>query len=388
MIYFDNAATTFPKPASVYTEVERCIRSYCGNPGRGSHVLSRAAAEKIYECREEAASFFGLDAPENVIFTLNTTTALNMAIKGLLHYGDHVLISDMEHNSVLRPIERLARDGQITYDIFSTFCGDSEMPTASMICSEIERRIRPQTRAVICAHASNICSAALPLAEIGKFCHARGLFLVVDGAQSAGILPINMASMHIDVLCLPGHKALYGVQGSGLLLLAPGITLDTLTEGGNGVNSLDTAMPEYAPERYESGTLPTPAIAGLCEGIRFVRRIGLDAIETHETKLFRRMRELLLNTQGVKVYAPQFVGSTLLFSVDGMPSDAVGRALDARGFCVRCGFHCSALGHRTLGTPDSGAVRVSFGYFNRPTDVELFHRTLREILRENHTADK
>ena len=173
-----------------------------------------------------------------------------------------------------------------------------------------------------------------------------------------------------------------------MLLLAPGITLDTLTEGGNGVNSLDTAMPEYGPERYESGTLPTPAIAGLCEGIRFVRRIGLDAIETHETKLFRRMRELLLNTQGVKVYAPQFVGSTLLFSVDGMPSDAVGRALDARGFCVRCGFHCSALGHRTLGTPDSGAVRVSFGYFNRPTDVELFHRTLREILRETHTADK
>lgn len=388
MIYFDNAATTFPKPAAVYTEVERCIRSYCGNPGRGSHALSRAAAEKIYECREEAASFFGLDAPENVVFTVNTTTALNMAIKGLLRRGDHVLISDMEHNSVLRPIDRLTKEGQISYDIFSTFSGSGTVPSSEMICREIGRRIRPETRAVICAHASNICSATLPLTEIGAFCHSRGLFLVIDGAQSAGILPIDMARMHIDVLCVPGHKALYGIQGSGMLLLAPGIMLDTLTEGGNGVNSLDTAMPDISPERYESGTLPTPAIAGLCEGIRFVRRVSPEAIEAHEARLCRRMRELLANTQGVKVYAPQFVGSTLLFSVDGMPSDAVGRALDARGFCVRCGFHCSALGHRTLGTPESGAVRVSFGYFNRPAEVEMFHRALREIQHEARTADK
>ena len=388
MIYFDNAATTFPKPASVYAEVERCIRSYCGNPGRGSHALSRAAAEKIYECREEAASFFGLDAPENVVFTVNTTSALNMAIKGLLHRGDHVLISDIEHNSVLRPVARLAREGQITYDIFPTFSGDVALPKAESICREISRRIRPETRAVICAHASNICSASLPLTEIGTLCRARGLLLIVDGAQSAGILPINMEQMHIDMLCVPGHKGLYGIQGCGMLLIAQGITLDTLTEGGNGVHSLDTAMPDIAPERYESGTLPTPAIAGLCSGIRFVRRVGQDAIRAHEERLYRRMRELLTNTQGVKVYAPQFVGSTLLFSVDGMPSDAVGRALDARGFCVRCGFHCSALGHQTLGTPRDGAVRISFGYFNRPVETELFYHALREVQKEHSTADQ
>jgi len=379
MIYFDNAATTFPKPTSVYTEVDRCIRSYCGNPGRGSHALSRAAAEKIYECREEAASFFGLDAPENVIFTVNTTAALNMAIKGILRRGDHVLISDMEHNSVLRPLAKLANQGDISYDIFPTFSGGETVPTADEICRAIAERIRPETRAVICAQASNICSASLPLSEIGALCHARGLHLIVDGAQSAGILPIDMAGMHIDALCVPGHKALYGIQGGGMLLLAPGLHLNTLIEGGNGIHSLDSDMPEISPERYESGTLPTPAIAGLCEGIRFVCRVGRETIETHEALLGRRMTELLANTQGVKVYAPQFVGSTVLFSVDGMPSDAVGRALDARGFCVRCGFHCAALGHRTLATPESGAVRVSFGYFNRPAEVEMFHRALREI---------
>ncbi len=378
MIYFDNAATTFPKPASVYAEVTRCIRSWCGNPGRGSHALSRIAAEKIYECREEAASLLGLDAPEQVIFTLNTTAALNTAIKGLFHHGDHVLISDMEHNAVLRPVHKLAQEGKITYDIFPTYTGNGKIPTAQEICHAIACRITPQTKGVICAHASNICSASLPLREIGALCHEKGLLFIVDAAQSAGHLPIHMGQMHIDALCVPGHKGLYGIQGSGMLLLSPGQLLDTLTEGGNGVRSLDPTMPDFAPERYESGTLPTPAIAGLCEGIRFVRRVGIETIAKQEERLYGRLRELLLNTQGVKVYAPQFVGSTLLFSVDGMPSDAVGRGLDARGFCVRCGFHCSALGHRTLGTPDSGAIRVSFGYFNRPTQVDAFYRALRE----------
>lgn len=382
MIYLDNAATTFPKPGAVLNEVSRCVRSYCGNPGRGSHALSRASAEKIYECREEASSFFGLDTPENVIFTVNTTVALNMAIKGLLRHGDHVLISDMEHNAVLRPIAELARRGEITYDVFPTFCGDTGIPSAKMICHAISQLIRPQTRAIICTHSSNICSATLPIAEIGALSHERGIYLIVDGAQSAGILPIHMRDMHIDVLCVPGHKALYGIQGSGMLLLTPGLHLETLIEGGNGVNSLDDRMPDVSPERYESGTLPTPAIVGLCEGIRFVRRIGLQAIEEHERTLGRRITEMLANTQGVKVYAPQFVGSTVLFSVDGMPSDAVGRELDRRGFCVRCGFHCAALGHRTLNTTDNGAIRISFGFFNRLEQTELFYHALREIIRE------
>lgn len=386
MIYLDNAATTFPKPTSVCTEVDRCVRFYCGNPGRGAHTLSRAAADKIYECREEAASFFGLDAPENVIFTVNTTTALNLAIKGLLHRGDHVLISDMEHNSVLRPIDRLAREGVITYDIFPTHTDSETVPSSERICREILRRIQLQTKAVICAHASNICSSVLPLGEIGALCRSRGLLFIVDGAQSAGILPIDMTRMKIDALCLPGHKALFGIQGCGLLLLGHGILPETLTEGGNGVNSLDSTMPDLPPERYESGTLPTPAIAGLCEGLRFVRRVGLEAIEAHEKRLYRRTRELLMNTAGIRVYAPQYVGSTLLFSADGISSDALGRALDARGICVRCGFHCTALGHRTLGTSDSGAVRVSFSYFNRMQEVDHFHRALQESCHEITSA--
>lgn len=383
MIYFDNAATTFPKPPSVLSEVERCIRFWCGNPGRGSHALSRAAAERIYECREEASSFFGLDNPENVVFTLNTTMALNMAIKGLLRRGDHVLISDMEHNSVLRPVAALAERGEITYDVFPTSCGGNTIPSSEEILRAIAQRIRPQTSAVICTHASNICSASFPIAEIGALCHAEGLSFIVDGAQSAGILPLDMKRMNIDILCLPGHKGLYGLQGSGLLLLAPGIRLATLTEGGNGVNSLDTSMPEGSPERYESGTLSTPAIVGLCEGIRFIKRVGRETIEEHERGLGRHLTEMLANTRGIKVFAPQFVGSTVLFAVDGMASDAVGRALDARGFCVRCGFHCSALGHRTLGTPESGAVRVSFSFFNSADQVEAFRRAVVEISRKS-----
>lgn len=383
MTYFDNAATTFPKPSPVYTEVEKCIRSYCGNPGRGSHALSRAAAEKIFECREEAASFFGLDAPENIVFTLNTTTALNMAIKGLLRRGDHILISDMEHNSVWRPIHRLALEGQIDYDIFKTFSTSERIPTSEEICREIQSKLRPKTKAVICTHASNICSMSFPLAEIGALCRSRGIFFIVDAAQSAGHIPIDMEKMQIDLLCAPGHKALYGIQGCGILLLGQEIKLDTLTEGGNGIRSLDPEMPALSPERYESGTLPTPAIAGLCEGIRFIKRVGVDTIAAHEQRLYKRLREMLIQTSGITIYAPQFLGSTLLFSVDGMPSDTVGRELDDRGFCVRCGFHCSALGHQTLQTPESGAVRVSFGYFNHPSEIERFYRALREIIREN-----
>lgn len=379
MIYFDNAATTHPKPPSVIRAVERCIRTRCGNPGRSAHALSRAAAQDVYDCREQAAALFGLNAPDRVIFTVNTTAALNMAIKGLLRRGDHVLISDMEHNAVLRPIDRLAREGQITYDVFSTLCMSREAVSAEDICREIERGIRRETRAVICAHASNICAAALPLAQIGALCRRHGLYFIVDGAQSAGVLPIDMAQMHIDVLCVPGHKALYGIAGCGMMLLAPGIEADTLIEGGNGMHSLDAGMPDTAPERYESGTLPVPAIAGLCAGIRFVRAVGTEAICAHERALYCRMRELLCNTRGVCVYAPHHIGSTLLFSVDGIPSDAVGRALDAHGIAVRCGHHCTALGHQTLGTPADGAVRISFGYFNTLAQAEACHRVLREL---------
>ena len=369
MIYLDNAATSFPKPRSVTEEVARCLRFYGGNPGRGSHALAMAAAEKIYQCRQELAALFGSEHPENLAFTLNTTMALNTVIKGLLRPGDHVLISDMEHNAVFRPIYKLARDGQITYDVFPTMIGDLRR-NPTRICAGIARLIRPDTRMLICAHASNICSATLPLEEIGRFCHKHGILFVVDAAQSAGHLPIDMKQMSIDALCVPGHKGLLGPQGCGCLLLGEGIVADTLLEGGSGLHSLEGAMPNVSPERYEAGTLPTPAIAGLLEGVREVRQMGLGRIAEHESGLIRRLREKLLEMKGVTVYAPWYEGSILLFNLDGIPSDTVGQRLNRMGFCVRTGYHCSALGHGTLQTPPGGAVRVSLGWFNTSRQVD------------------
>ena len=379
MIYLDNAATSFPKPQSVTDEVLRCMQSYCGNAGRGSHRIAMEAAEKIFECRSEAASFFGLESPENVAFTMNTTMALNIAIKGFLKPGDHVLISDMEHNAVARPIHKLASRGLITYDVFSSMIND---PQASpvRICAGIAKLARPQTKMLICSHMPNISSYQLPLARIGAFCRKHGILFVVDGAQSAGHLPINMKELQIDALCLPGHKGLLGVQGSGMLLLRDGLCADTLIEGGSGYHSLDREMPAEAPERYEAGTLSTPAIAGLCEGIKEIKRLGVEKISQHLSSLHLRLQRNLQQFSQITVYTPQYTGAVLLLNVEGIEADRLGAMLDQRGFCVRAGYHCAALGHQTLGTPQGGAVRVSAGIFNTPHHIDAFSNALEDIL--------
>lgn len=379
MIYLDNAATSFPKPATVREEQNRCMRFYCGNPGRGSHRLAMLAAEKIFECRGEISSLFGSTHPENVIFTMNTTMALNAAIKGLSREGDHVLLSDLEHNAVWRPVCRLAREGKITYDVFPSLAQDPDR-RPEHVCREIEKRIRPNTRMLICTHASNICSVTMPIEEIGWICRRNGILFVVDAAQSAGHLAIDQERMNIDALCAPGHKGLFGVQGSGFLLLGEGIYADTLLEGGSGVNSLDEAMPEDPPERYEAGTLPTPAIAGLCEGIRFVKSVGLDAIAEKERLLNDLLLERLESLRGLTVCVPHAHGAVALFHSPRVPADRIGAELDRRGICVRSGFHCAALAHQTLRTPADGAVRVSPGFYNTKTDMDCLWRALREIL--------
>lgn len=384
LIYFDNAATSFPKPRSVVAEAVRCMTDYGGNAGRGTHALARAAAEKIYECRTLSAKHFGVEDPAKVLFTLNTTYALNTVLKGLLHSGDRVLLSDLEHNAVLRPLAAMEREGRISCEIFPSMLGD-ERRSAVRICAGIAKRLTEETRMVVCTHASNLCSVTMPIREIGAFCHRHGLLFVVDGAQSAGHEKINLEEMGIDALCVPSHKGLYGPQGGGMILLGKGITpemLDTLVEGGNGMASREAMMPLVFPERYEAGTLPTPTIAGLCEGIRVVEKIGIDEISDHEKSLYRRMREVLGNMQGVTLYAPEYEGAVLLFNLEGVPSERVGRELSERGICVRSGYHCAALGHKTLGTPEGGAVRASFGIYNHLGEVERFCRAVGEIVKD------
>ena len=382
MIYLDNAATSFPKPAAVIEETARCMRQYCGNPGRGSHRLAMEAAEKIFECRMEIADLFGVPNPESVVFTMNTTMALNIAIKGLLRKGDHVLISDLEHNAVLRPIHKLAEEGRITYDVFPSLAKDL-CANAGEICAGIARLIKPNTRMLICAHVSNICSYRFPLKEIGALCRRQGILFVVDAAQSAGHLSINTEEMQIDALCAPGHKGLLGPQGSGFLILREELEADTLLEGGSGYHSLEPIMPADAPERYEAGTLATPVIAGLWAGIREVKRIGAEAISRHVTELNLRLQNRMRTMEGVTVYLPHCVGSVLLFNIEGISADRVGSELDRMGFCVRTGFHCAALGHTVLSTPPSGAVRVSPGIFNTKTQMDSFADAVELILRRS-----
>ena len=376
-VYLDHAATSYPKPSSVQEAVLRCMKHSGGNPGRGSHRQALAAAKEIYSCREAAARLFGAE-PDRVIFTLNTTHALNLIIKGIMGAGGHVLCSDMEHNSVFRPLYRLAKDGVITFDTFDTF-PLAPVRTEDMILSSLVSRIRPDTRMVVCAHASNICSATLPIAKIGALCKRMGILFVVDAAQSAGAIDIDMERMHIDALCMPGHKGLMGPQGTGMLILGRGVALDTLMEGGNGMDSLRGEMSAEAPERYEPGTLQTPAIAGLREGIRFVESVGAEAIGEHEKRLGNKLANALSELPKVTVYAPRHEGGVVLFSVEGYASDEVSRILDAEGVCVRAGFHCSALGHKTLHTPPQGAVRASLGWWSREKDVDTLLKVIRKL---------
>ena len=381
MIYLDNAATTFPKPRAVAREVWECMTRYGGNPGRGAHALSLAASEKIFSCRCLAAELLGVEDPERIFFTANTTVGLNTVLKGLLREGDHVLLSDLEHNAVYRPLYKMEKEGRITASVFRSMVGDP-MRSPTRICAGIARLLRPQTRMVVCVHGSNICSATMPIQQIGAFCHRHGLLFVVDGAQSVGHETVHVDQMHIDALCVPGHKGLYGPQGCGLVALGKGILPDSLVEGGNGYHSLEGEMPMLTPERFEAGTLPTPAIAGLCEGIRSVMQLGVEEISAYEKKLYRAMRSYLEAMPRVKVYLPEYEGATLLFSVKGMSPDRVGQRLNDLGICVRSGHHCTALGHKTLGSAEEGAVRISFGMYNQMYEVEETAKALERIIRE------
>ncbi len=376
MIYLDNAATTFPKPECVIKEVRHCIRDYCGNPGRGSHSMALAAAAKIYECREEAADLLGLPSPEGVVFTLNTTYALNIAIKSLAKDGDHFLTSDLEHNSVLRPLTELRRRGKITFDIFSS-SGD----TADIINS-IEPLIKRETRALICTAASNIANIILPLREIGALCRRRHIKFIVDAAQAAGVYNISMDAMNIDMLCVPSHKGLFGIQGSGMLLTSCTEGLATVIEGGSGVNSLETSMPDFLPDRLEAGTMPTPAIVGLLEGIKWVKGYSADVIHDHEVELWNRVWQRIGDDPYITVYNNN-PGSVILFNLRTKSSSAAVAALDYEGICVRGGLHCAPLAHKTLGTPEGGAIRASFSPMNTMREIDKFLDILYRISRDN-----
>ena len=363
MIYLDNAATTFPKPLCVSEEINNCIKSYCGNPGRSSHILSVKSSEIIYDTRVLLGEMFN-SLPENVVFTYNTTYALNIAIKSNYVFASHVLISDIEHNSVYRPVLSLAKDKKITYDIFSTNGTDEE------IIDNIRRKIKRNTKMLVCAHLSNISSRRLPIKKIGELCRRCGIYFIVDGAQSAGIYDINVKEMNIDALCIPAHKGLYGPQGLGVIIFGSDKIGRTAFEGGTGVDSLDENMPDFLPERYEAGTLSTPAIAGLNSALKWIKSITTDQIRYHEEELYSILVECLSENKQIEMYLDKnHLGNALIFNHKSLPSQKINDELNNHGICVRSGLHCSPLGHKAIKGDTSGAVRVSFGIFNTKSDV-------------------
>ncbi len=383
LLYLDNAATTYPKPEAVPEAVRRTLLFAGGNPGRSGHRPALAAQRTVYDCRCALAEFFKTDAPERVVFTYNTTYALNLAIKSMVRQGDHLLISDLEHNSVYRPIQKLATEGKCTYDIFSAYTpGLSPRQQKHSTLSDIAAKITPATRGIVCTHASNLCGVVLPIAEIGALCRKHHLYFIVDAAQSAGIHPIDPERWGIDALCLPGHKGLYGIMGCGAVLFSARMaerseTLATLTEGGSGVYSLESEMPPLLPERMEAGTPAVPAIAALGQGIRFLQAQGIGEIAAREFLLGEKLKERLLSLPEYRIYAPEWGGGVLCFAPLHGEVNVLCEALDRVGICVRGGFHCAPLAHKALQTGENGAVRVSFGAFNRTKDVDRLYTVLR-----------
>ncbi len=390
-IYLDHAATSYPKPACVLRAMERAVTYAGGNPGRAAHVLSLRASSCIYDARECAADFFGLDAPERVLFFPNATWALNTVLQsfgvtknGVGHGMPQILISEAEHNAVVRPLHEMKLRGMATYGVFPVLRSPDAALTEEALLAHIRCRITQDTALVCVSHVSNVCGVRLPIAKIGALCRARHIPFCVDASQSAGIYDIDMVRDSIDYLCTAGHKGLLGPQGSGLLLIGENAPpLYSLVQGGNGVASLDPAMPRTLPESLEAGTLSTPAIAGLCAGMQYLRTVGLDGVREEARCVYRRLREILCNTPGVRVYGNDSDDGTVLsFSADGRRCGEVAAGLSDAGICCRSGYHCAPFIHRALGTVADGTVRVSVGHGNTRTDAERFARGLRGVLSE------
>jgi cysteine desulfurase family protein len=363
MVNFDNAATTFPKPESVYRAADEAQRRYGGNPGRSGHSLSVAASEKIYETREAAAEMFGA-FPENVAFTLNCTYALNIAIKGILGCKSRAVISDLEHNAVARPV--YARCGARRMGIVHIADNDGDT------LKSLERKLTPETKAVVMTLGSNITGQITPFRKIGKLCARQKIPFIADGAQAAGILPISLKDDYINFLCLPGHKGLYGPAGIGLIISDGKYNLNTFIEGGTGSSSLELIQPAYMPDKLESGTVNTSGIIALGAGIEYVKRRGTFDIFAYENALCESFIKGLSANPKVKIYRKKGTAylPIVLFNIGDGDSAEISGKLSDNGFCLRGGLHCAGIAHKTLGTAKTGAVRFSPGAFNTEKEVD------------------
>lgn len=379
MIYFDNAATTYPKPESVRRAAAEAIVRYGGNPGRSGHKMSIAASEAVYSVREKAGKFFGAE-PENVIFTANCTESLNMAIKGLaeqeLREGRpfHVIISSLEHNSVFRPVHELTKRG-LSYSIAEVSADDT------VTVNNFEALIKPHTKAVICTLGSNVTGQLLPYERIGAMCRRRHICFVGDGAQVCGVVPIDMKRDNINILCMPGHKGLYGISGTGLLITDGQYPIYHILEGGTGSTSLEAEQTPFLPEELESGTVNTVGIVTVGAGIDFIGKTGAERIHSYETALCDRLINELDGESRVRIYRRERCSylPIVLFNVEGIAPEEAAAYLNDAGFALRGGLHCSGLAHRSIGTLPNGGVRFSPSVFNTPAQTHMLANAVKKL---------
>lgn len=376
-IYLDNAATSHPKPESVYQAVDHALREIGTSPGRGGYRRGLDATRIIFDAREKLAELFGIRDSARLVFTGSATEALNLAIAGLLRPGSHAVTTTMEHNSVSRPL-RLAetRGASIT----RIPCDRSGFLNPR----DLSAALRPDTRLIVLSHCSNVTGTIQPIAEIGRLANRAGVPLLVDAAQSAGIIPLDVKALGINLLAAPGHKGLLGPQGTGFLYIGEGLEPTPLLVGGTGGHSSDEEQPEEMPARFESGTLNTPGIAGLRAGVEFILATGSEAIRKKELSLVRQLLEGLAGMKEICLYGPATEnerGGIVSFTVAGRDPAMIGFTLDQQyDVEVRTGLHCAPWAHRTIGTYPAGTIRVSPGWFTTETEIETFLHAMRQII--------
>lgn len=380
MIYLDNAATTYPKPEKVYESIMDCMKNYCANPGRAGHKLAMKAARGIYDARENISKLFNIENPMNIIFTHNATDSLNLAIKGCVKKGDHIITTSMEHNSVIRPIKALEEKG-----IENTIVKCNE--EGFLDVEDIKKAIKKNTKLIVTTHSSNVCGTLINIKEVGEIAKEYGILYLVDASQTAGVYDIDVKSINIDMLAAPGHKCLLGPQGTGILYIREGLNLTILKEGGTGSKSEELFQPELLPDKYESGTHNTPGIVGLSEGVKFILEEGIENIRKHEENLCKHMLGKLEEVPNIKIYGPKDStkrAAVISINIGNMDSGEITFLLDSEyDIATRSGIHCAPLAHKTLGTLEQGAVRFSLGYFNTKEEIDKAVNALKEIAKNN-----
>lgn len=380
--YLDNASTTFPKPSCVTEAVCRYMTEMGTNVGRGEYASAFDTEDLVFDTRAALCALLGGADPSDVVFTRNVTEALNLVLKGFLHPGDHVIVSSMEHNAVMRPLTQLVATGV-------TFSRAQCAPDGTLDATEVERLICPQTRAVVMTHASNVCGTILPISDVAEVCHAHDMPLIVDAAQTAGVVPVSLCEWGASVVCFTGHKGLLGPQGIGGCVLDPEFAtqIDALVAGGTGSHSDSEQMPSFMSDRLEAGTPNLPGIAGLGAGLAWLGERGIDAVREHELALTQRLLDGLRPLAAARrvrlAGLPGTEGRTGVVSIQtpGYDLSQVAHDLDARfGIQTRVGLHCAPSAHKTLGTFPAGTIRFSLGWANTEADVDLAISALGELL--------